>query len=306
LSETAKALAKRICLHENELPIDETVVARLLREQFPDLPLHPIRRIESSGTVHAIFAIGDDLSVRMPRVRYYEEDVLSDWRWLRYFASRLPLQIPQPVALGEPTEDYPCHWLIVRWIPGENATRFSLRSMGNAAAKLGEFVSTLRSIDVGGVKIDRYRGRPLRLRDELTREAISAVGDEYDTRVLSAAWNDSMQGPDWSGPPCFFHGDLHSGNLISTHGALAAVIDFGGIGTGDPSVDGIAGWWLFDPESRGVFRDAGAFTKEMWARARGWALSIALVALPYYRESNPAFAGMARYAIDEVLSDEKR
>lgn len=40
-----------------------------------------------------------------------------------------------------------------------------------------------------------------------------------------------------------------------------------------------------------------------WVRGRGWALSMAVIALPYYRESNPAFADLARHVMDEVLID---
>ena len=289
--------------HKDEIQINDKIVERLLADQFPELSTQPVRRIDSSGTVHAIFRIGDNLAMRLPLLPVYERDVVSDWHWLRFFASLLPLQIPVPTAIGDPTEYYPCRWLIVRWITGVNATASTLLSMGDTAASLGDFVLRLRSIDIENTWIDQYRGRPLRLRDARTREAIAAVADEYDARDLSNAWSAAIQIPDWTEDPCFFHGDLHSGNLISEDGVLTAAIDFGGLGTGDPSVDGIPGWWLFDADTRGIFRDAGRFTDEMWMRARGWALSIALIALPYYRTSNPVFADMARHAINEVLAD---
>jgi hypothetical protein len=40
-----------------------------------------------------------------------------------------------------------------------------------------------------------------------------------------------------------------------------------------------------------------------WLRGRGWALSVALIALPYYRDTNPVFAALAASMIDEVLAD---
>ncbi|MFD4897932.1 hypothetical protein [Streptomyces sp. NPDC058411] len=40
-----------------------------------------------------------------------------------------------------------------------------------------------------------------------------------------------------------------------------------------------------------------------WERARGWALSIALMELSYYRTSNPVMAGTARRVIGEVVGE---
>jgi aminoglycoside phosphotransferase (APT) family kinase protein len=41
----------------------------------------------------------------------------------------------------------------------------------------------------------------------------------------------------------------------------------------------------------------------MWARGRGWALSMALTQLPYYRATNPVIAANAEHVIGEVLAD---
>ena len=140
-------------------------------------------------------------------------------------------------------------------------------------------------------------------RDLPTRHAIDQVADEFDRRRLLAAWEEALAVPPWSGPPIWFHGDLHSGNLLANDGRLSAVIDFEGCSVGDPASDLIAAWWLFDSASRDVFRTAVAVDDDEWLRGRGWALSVALVALLYYVETNPVFAQMARAAISEVLTD---
>lgn len=290
-------------MHAHQIPIDDFLVRQLLSEQFPHWANLPLRRFASSGTVHAIYQLGDQYAVRLPLLREYEDDVLREWKWVVHLAPQLPLEIPEPVALGAPSGRYPCHWLVVKWIPGLNATRSSIRSMETAARSLGRFVARLREISTDGEHIPQYRGEPLRLRDSLTRRAIAEVADEYRSNDLLTAWENALRADDWSDGPRLFHGDLHPGNLISTEGELSAVIDFGSVGTGDPSVDGIAGWWLLTESSRPAFRDAGQFDEDSWARAKGWALSIALIALPYYRTSNPGFADLARSAVNEVLSD---
>lgn len=290
-------------MHDNELTIDPPLVERLLSRQFPQWAAMPLQQIRSTGTVHAIYRAGDSISIRLPLLPEYESDVIGDWNWLPGFRSRLPVEIPEPLALGKPDDAYPLHWLIVRWIDGENATRATLRSLDSAAVTLGQFVTALRGTETRGKRKHHYRGDPLRLRDELTRSAIREVGNEYAEPVLNRAWNRALTADEWGGEPKFFHGDLHSGNLIARGGTLSAVIDFGALGIGDPAVDGIAGWWLFDGSSRERFRESGEFDRQMWDRARGWALSIALIALPYYRNSNVEFAEMARRAIEGVLSD---
>jgi aminoglycoside phosphotransferase (APT) family kinase protein len=292
-------------LHENEFSIDRKLVRKLLRDQFACFSSLDMQRIRTTGTVNVIYRLGNDVAIRFPRSPEYSSSPLREWEWLSFFSSRLPLCIPEPVGIGQPTAEYPAHWLIVRWISGDNATRTTLRSIDAAAVKLGRFVTCLRSIDTEGATIPHYRGRSLRLRDRLTREAINKVADEFDQKTLRRAWDRALQTSEWTETERFFHGDLHAGNLISSAGELCAVIDFGGIGTGDPSVDGIPGWWVFDNESRKGYREAGEFDDSTWDRARGWALSVALIALPYYRESNPLFADMARIAIGEVLSDDE-
>lgn len=131
------------------------------------------------------------------------------------------------------------------------------------------------------------------------------MANEFDTDALAAAWEAALAAPDWAGAPMWFHGDLHSGNLLSRDGRLIAVIDFGTCGTGDPAMDALPGWWLFSDESREVFRQAGEFDADTWERGRGWALTIALVALPYYVDTNTRFADMSRRAITEVLGDHR-
>lgn len=64
-------------------------------------------------------------------------------------------------------------------------------------------------------------------------------------------------------------------------------------------------WTSFTPETRDVFRAALPVDDATWARGRGWALSVALIILPYYQKTNPVLCGIARYAIDEVLADHK-
>ena len=93
------------------------------------------------------------------------------------------------------------------------------------------------------------------------------------------------------------------GNLLVEGGTLTGVIDWGGLGVGDPACDLMVAWNLLTAGTRDVFRAEVDVDDATWARGRGWALWTGLVALPYYKETNPVLADNARYRIGEVLAD---
>ena len=102
------------------------------------------------------------------------------------------------------------------------------------------------------------------------------------------------------------HGDLQSGNLLAADGRLTPVIDWGGLGVGDPACDLIVAWNLLPPAARVVFRTTLSVDDATWTRGRGWALSIGLIAFPYYLNTSPAMVAYARHTITEVLADVKQ
>jgi hypothetical protein len=95
---------------------------------------------------------------------------------------------------------------------------------------------------------------------------------------LLAAWNAALQAPAWHGPPVWIHGDLLPGNLLVHSGRITAVIDFACLGVGDPACDLILAWALLSADTRDIFRAALFADDAMWAKGRGWALSIGLIA----------------------------
>jgi aminoglycoside phosphotransferase (APT) family kinase protein len=96
------------------------------------------------------------------------------------------------------------------------------------------------------------------------------------------------------------------GNVLVHRRRLAAVIDFSLVCVGDPATDVMAAWMCLTRESRPAFREALDVDEASWLRGRGWALSSALLAIPYYRETNPPFVRIARTALAEVLADVER
>lgn len=144
---------------------------------------------------------------------------------------------------------------------------------------------------------------PLAERDGAVRAAIDALGHEIDTVAALAVWTSALAAQPWAAPLVWVHGDRQPGYMLACDGRLAAVIDFGCLGVGDPACDLMAAWNFLSGDARDAFRSAVEADDAMWARGRGWALSVALIALPYYRDTNPTLAALSRHTIAAVLQD---
>lgn len=289
-------------MHAHEADIDTALVRRLLAAQFPRWARLAVEPVDSNGTVNAIYRLGDDMAVRLPRVEGGVGDVEREVTLLPRLAPSLPVAIPAPLGTGEPGEGFPWPWYVYRWLDGENPEIGGLDEPALFAADLAAFVTALRGVETAGAP-PAYRGGPLAARDAETREAISLLHGVIDTDAATAAWDAALRAPRWDGPPVWVHADLQPGNLLMSGGRLSAVIDFGCMGHGEPAVDLITAWSLLPARARSDFRAALDVDGATWARGRGWALSIALIELPYYRTRNPVVARIARHVIGEVLAD---
>ena len=124
-----------------------------------------------------------------------------------------------------------------------------------------------------------------------------------DGGAAGAARESARQAPPWRGTPVWIHTDLLRPNLLVDGGRLCAVLDFGGVGAGDPAADVIAAWSVFGSDGRAAFRAALDVDEDSWERARGFALHQAALIIPYYRETNPAFVALAQRTVKEVLEE---
>jgi aminoglycoside phosphotransferase (APT) family kinase protein len=287
-------------MHENEIHTDATLVRQLLAEQFPQWAGLPIQRITHDGTDHALYRLGDDLVARLPRIEWAAGQAERDARWLPLLAPHLPVPIPVPLALGAPGCGYPLMWSVVAWLPGANPTPGTVDEV--FARQLGEFVAALGAAPaLDGPVNTAGRGVPLANRDAGVRESIAELGDRVDGARLLAVWERALAAPPWTGEPRWLHGDLLTGNLLMQDGQLAAVIDFAGLGRADPAVDLMPAWSMFDARTRAVFRAATGYDGDTWERSRGWALSTAVAALPYYWDTNPYLVADSWYKIGQLL-----
>jgi aminoglycoside phosphotransferase (APT) family kinase protein len=284
-------------MHVDELDIDEALVRRLLTDQFPEWAALPLIRVEPAGTVHAIFRLGGELSVRLARRNGPMQPGGKELDWLPKLAPQLPLEIPVPVAQGRPTGEYPWFWEVHTWVEGETVPVEEIDPR-QAARDLAGFVATLQRIDPAGAP--QGRGIPLAERDPEIRHWLARFGG--DPRVTTE-WERALAAPPWEGPPVWHHGDLDVRNWLVRDGRISGVIDWGSMGVGDPACDVMVAWKLHSAEARDVFREALPTDDATWERARGWALSQAVAALAYYTpENNPALFHEAESWLGLALS----
>ncbi|MET8625593.1 aminoglycoside phosphotransferase family protein [Kitasatospora sp. NPDC004669] len=290
-------------MHANELDIDEAMVRRMVAARFPQWADLPVELVDSAGTSNAMYRLGADLVVRIPRIPGAAEDIEKEHTWLGRLAPELPVAVPVPVGLGEPGDGCPWPWSVLRWLEGANPAAGNVRQPKLLAADLASFVTAVHRVNpVGGPA--SYRSETLAARDGAVRRAVGALTDVVDTAAVTSLWEASLRAPGHPGPPVWIHADLQPGNLlVDGAGRLSAVIDFGCAGLGDPAVDLITAWYVLPASVRDAFRTAVGADDAAWARGTGWALSVALMELDYYRETNPRMVRTARYVVGELLAD---
>lgn len=287
-------------MHNNEINISEKLAYKLIRAQFPEWATLSLEPMRPEGTDNLMYRLGEDKIIRLPRIPSAVPSLEKEKLWLPKLTPHLPIPIPHILAEGDASDEYPYPWLIIKWEKGKNPSADNPLEQNNAALTLASFIKAMQKIDTQGGPICR-RGQPLKNRDAETRKAIPLMSELYDTKLLLDLWNESLSAPEWHGKPVWIHGDLHAGNILCEGEQITAIVDFGLMGVGDPAADLMPAWTLFDPAAREIFKEIVAPDEATWLRARGWALSMGIVAYPYYKETNPKFAEIALGMIDQVI-----
>lgn len=286
-----------------EVDLDERLVAQLIRDQFPEfarLDLFP----PLVGWDNAMFRLGSDLVVRLPRRQVAAPLIENEQRWLPVLAPRLTVPIPAPLRVGLPTDYYPWRWSIVPWAPGTPLVASPVRDRTAVAADLASFLVELHTPAPADAPTNPVRGVPLEVRDAVVRERL-ASGLVPHSQQLLARWTTVLGLPRWPFAAPWLHGDLHPANLLSLGGRLSAVIDFGDITSGDPATDLAVGWLAFDAKGRArLFDGLGEQHRAdpyLLARAEGWVIVMA-TAFATFSDDNPAMAAIGDHAIRQLVS----
>ena len=266
-----------------DIEITAELVRDLVRDQHPDLADHPVR-LGARGWDNQLWRLGDDLAVRLPwAIGSADAQLLKEYASLPGLAPLLPLPVPVPQRLGEPSARFPRPWIVTTWVPGTPADRAPVTRGPQAADILAAFLTALHRPAPDGTPAGQGRGGPLAERaDDVTAGLAKAadLGLIPDLGAARAVWEDAVAAPAWDGPPVWLHGDLHPANVLTADGALCGVVDFGDLCAGDPALD-LAAAWILLPDGAAdrcyaAYRptlDAGdAAYAAALRRARGWAI----------------------------------
>jgi aminoglycoside phosphotransferase (APT) family kinase protein len=274
-------------MHRDEIRVDEALVRRLLKSQLPELADQPLVAVEPWGTDNAIWRLGDDLVVRLPRIHWASGQVDHDAICLPRIAPHLPVAVPEPLAIGEPEGEYPYRWAVHSWLPGDGADISRMEDPVRFALDLAAVVRALWTVPREGAPPATNRARSLADYNAATLSAIERARHLVDVSAAAAEWEEALAAPPHEGDPVWVHGDLE-GNCLVNYGRLSGLVDWGSACVGDPAVDVQVVWSpLFTPQSRHAFLDELEIDDATLARSRGAAINQACAALPYYLDSYP-------------------
>lgn len=287
----------------DELSLSADAARDLLRAQLPELAGERLVQLQSPGTDNDMFRIGRHHVLRVPRRREAIALLSKELDWIPRL-SPLPLEIPHPQWRGMVPGSDRTEFGVFRWIEGAPATPAALDDPIDAARRLAGFIDALhRKETAGGPKAgeaNHRRGVALFDLDAVTRASIATLSDEIDASKATGMWEEACACA-FRGRPVWLHGDLNAGNLVARDGDLVAVIDWGLAAVGDPAADHAAAWTWVLPRARPAFRETLGLEDEVWTRARGWAIYMAVIALAYYRGGrNEALSRQCRVTLERL------
>ncbi len=284
-----------------ELEINTSLVARLLAEQHPDLQHLPIRFVDA-GWDNAMFRLGDDWAVRLPRRAIAAPLLKNEQIWLPQLANKLPLPIPAPVRMGTASSFYPWPWSVIPWLPGQTADQADLDP--DQAQGFAQFLRALHVPAPDHAPVNPFRGVPLSQRAEMLSERMQRLETQISEIVprLRSLWQSALKAS-IDVEPTWIHGDLHPRNILVEKGSISGVIDWGDLTSGDRATDIAAFWCLFPhPQVRqqaiSAYGDLSAATLR---RAQGWAILFGIVLLDSGLVDCPRNAAIGRKILQSVV-----
>ncbi|MCF1597915.1 aminoglycoside phosphotransferase family protein [Streptomyces muensis] len=292
-------------MHDDQVDVTTGMVATLIQEQFPQWSDKAIRPLASTGTVHAIFRIGNDLSARFPLRLADAAQVLAVLEREAEASAELAqvsrFPAPEPVAVGRPGAGYPMPWSVQTWLPGTVASDADPSGSDAFAEDLAAFIAALRDAETRGRLFSgENRGGVLADHDEWMAKCFEESEELLDVPRLRQVWRRFRELPR-TGADVMSHGDLIPGNVLVAGDRLSGVLDTGGFGPADPALDLVIAWHLLQSGPREVLRRTLGCDDLEWERGKAWAFEQAMGLVWYYVESNPTMSTMGRRTLDRIL-----
>lgn len=307
-------------IHDDEPDTSESVVRTLLEAECAQLARAPVEYLKTSGTDNAMWRVRlddePDVVVRLPRRPPAAAGVLEEMEVLRAIESEAISSLvttPSVRHVGQPHEVFPYDWAVLEWIDGTDAWAARAQLDGLPLHALAEDLAGA-VVTIGAANIGDVRPRPPGARGGPMRPLL----ERLDWHLTSPEWNapslvdvaavrrladQALEVADEPVESTFVHGDLIPGNLLVEEGRLAAIIDWGGAGSGDPAQDLAPAWAVLTASERDTFRTAVGAQEAAWIRGRTFELEHAVGGVLYYvPKQHPLGEVMAR-TLERILAD---
>ena len=238
-------------MHEDELALAPDLAQHLVLSLLPDASPAEIREVETSATTHRIVRIGASLTARFPRLRtdplHARAAVAAEHEAMAEFARHSPFPSPEPVAIGDPTPEFPMPWPVQTWIPGFVAGPTTVESSDAFAHDLADLLTALRRSPTRGRTFQGPgRGGDLTAHDDWVQQCLERSHGLLPVPELAACWS-RWRELEPVGADVMSHGDLIPANLLTAQGRLTGVLDTAGFAPADPALDLVTAWHLLDP-----------------------------------------------------------
>ncbi len=284
----------------SELEIDIALVYRLLEDQHPDLAHLPIH-LADAGWDNAMFRLGDRWAIRLPRRKAAAQLIEHEQTWLPLLAAQLSIPIPTPYRLGTPSGDYPWRWSVLPWLEGVAADQQELHA--NQAKRLALFLRSLHVPAPSNAPQNAFRGVPLHQRAAAIEERMQRLETKTNliTPAIKEIWGQALNAP-MDVQPTWLHGDLHARNVLVENGAIAGIIDWGDLTSGDCATDLASIWMLLSDHNarQEVIAEYATISDATLQRAKGWAIFFGVVLLDTGLIDNPRHATMGERTLRRV------
>jgi aminoglycoside phosphotransferase (APT) family kinase protein len=244
------------------------------------------------------------LSVRLPRRKAAAKLIENEQTWLPLLADRLSLPVPIPYRIGQPALDYPWRWSVLPWLPGVSADRDEPHA--NQARPFASFLRSLHMPAPFNAPQNPVRGVPLIQRAVAVEERMRRLQTKTNlmTPELKNTWNKALNAP-VDVKAKWLHGDLHPGNILVESGAIAGIIDWGDITSGDIATDLASIWMLFSDRNarQQAIAEYANVSEATLQRALGWAILFGVVLLDSGLVDHPRHAAIGDRTLRRVSED---
>jgi aminoglycoside phosphotransferase (APT) family kinase protein len=287
--------------------VDEALARRLLRSAGRDA--RSLRHL-SEGWDRSVWVADEELVVGFPRRGLVVPMIEREIALLPRLAPLVPAPIPEPMLVGEPSEEFPWPFYATRFLPGEEAASAPLDDEQRVAVgiDLARFLRALHAVELDAeLPVDVNGRADMPGRAEQIRELTArlATGGLW---VAPPAVEDLLEAAVALAPPrlgTLVHGDLYPRNFLVHEGRLSGVIDWIDLGRSDPAIDLSWLWSAVPPHGRDEVAAAyGGIDEAALLRSRVLAVFFACVILEYAEASGHAALGaFARAAFARTLAD---